>query len=768
MGSVHCDSGEGVERASGLPTGAADLTFYAWMRVVSYAVGDFVQGFSLASGSGPPNLGIDSDESGADTLDAFLYDGALDTVAISTGGSTSWVWVAFVHVGGTLNWTVYSRGELDGALTNLGTLSAATVEPLFNTFRIGHDAFGSPGNADFKKAGIIASAPSAAALYAISNNLAYDGSANPVDLPLADAATATANNGTAGVFTLVGTPVDSASEPSLGGGPAADAPPFEYAELAEEPRIEERLSRRLRMPPLAAAAQVDQPPRARHRRRQVDDDVDTRERLSRRPRVPPLVAAAPVDQPPRTRRRRPLDDGVASERLAQRLRGFPSSVDQPNLGVWASAEEPRQPEAVQRRRSSALPSGALSDISVVPFAGRNVAQGQRAAASFLTATARRVNAAVGFAAGVALVVATAAAPSRAAARASVANFAQVAASSAGASPGTAHAVELQLTTSRAVRASSGFAPGATVSDLLAFAALGAGRSRGAPAAATIIGQAARANPRGLGSSSGASFSVTTAGADSRASGRTSTVVAADLLAFAAFGRSGAAGRGAATGFFTASTAGRSRASAPVAGASFLLSTADSDTRATGWAAGTQLSGLLAFAPMGRTGARGFAGLTTLAASASPVLSTARGAIAGVSLSLAAPAGRARPYAYASGATLAGALAFAAPAGSSATGRATTTNVSLGATPGSGARAAQPASAWLGVTVTRGGPSSRAFTHGIGDVVTLPASASLGHSYTFGHGMTQLDPTNPSGTFEASGDFASVSLEFIAAGDFRKV
>lgn len=216
-------NGEHVRRTTGLPAGSASSEWGGWIKVGSYA-SPFVNIFArMGTFGAAPLIGIDTEETGADSLDAFVYDGAIDAVSIQTGALTDWVWVCVQHTAGTDDYVIKYRLEADTSVTTVGTITApggeVTSADSITLFDFG---FGDPVNSTICCFFVSSTLSSDAALFARSNDLDFDGSGLNTWLRLADAATAAANDGTAGSWTATGTLADGANEPDLGGSAALD------------------------------------------------------------------------------------------------------------------------------------------------------------------------------------------------------------------------------------------------------------------------------------------------------------------------------------------------------------------------------------------------------------------------------------------------------------------------------------------------------------------------------------------------------------------
>ncbi len=219
MTSVHFDNGERSSRASGVTAGTS-WTWRCWFRLKSYA-SDFTWGTGTANGVGSPSvIAIDCNETGAGDLNVFIYTGSFQAVVLHTGSFTGWTGIAVSHVGGTSEYKVYQCSESDSSMTLVGTLDVGS-EINANVFIVGDGGFGDPTNCDVRAFGAVNAAESSATIFtALSTFATYNGAADNTFLALTTAATAGTNSGTGGAFTVTGTPIDEASEPSLG-SPAA-------------------------------------------------------------------------------------------------------------------------------------------------------------------------------------------------------------------------------------------------------------------------------------------------------------------------------------------------------------------------------------------------------------------------------------------------------------------------------------------------------------------------------------------------------------------
>jgi hypothetical protein len=215
--SVHFDNGERCSLSSGLAAGSS-WTFRCWFRLNSYA-SNFTWGAGVANGVGSPSvIAIDCNETASGDLNVFIYTGSFQAVTLHTGSFTGWTGIAVTHVGGTTAYNVYACSESDSSMTLIGTLDVGSeINP--NVFIAGDGGFGDPANCDIRAFGVTNTAESAGTIFtALSTFATYNGSANHTFLALTAAATAGTNAGTAGNYTVTGTPVDETDEPVVGGG----------------------------------------------------------------------------------------------------------------------------------------------------------------------------------------------------------------------------------------------------------------------------------------------------------------------------------------------------------------------------------------------------------------------------------------------------------------------------------------------------------------------------------------------------------------------
>lgn len=210
--SVHFGNGQKAVRTSGLPTTTASHTVICVFQNLSQGT-DFMQVFEV-TGSGGIAFGIDSDEVTANAMGAYLSDGGVQALDVTTANFTGWVGVAFVHTGGTNVWTVYKVLEGDTAATNVGDLNTGH-EGTYTAAGIGDDA-AIAADVNVTAFGFFNRALTATEVYQTIVAPSYQGAAENSWLPFNSAATAGTNVGTAGNYTVTGTPTDAAAEPDWG------------------------------------------------------------------------------------------------------------------------------------------------------------------------------------------------------------------------------------------------------------------------------------------------------------------------------------------------------------------------------------------------------------------------------------------------------------------------------------------------------------------------------------------------------------------------
>ena len=210
--SVHFGNGQKVTRTSGLPDTTTSFSIVIVFQGLSFGT-DFMQVFEI-TGSGGIAIGIDSDEVTANAFGAYVSDGGVDACDVTAASSTAWTGVGITHDGATTSYKVYKVLEGDTSATLVDTLTTG-VEGNYTAAGVGDDP-GVAADVNVSSFGMFASELTAAQVFEVITTMSRDGSADNTWLPFDTAATAGTNKGTAGAYTVTGTPTDAAAEPAFG------------------------------------------------------------------------------------------------------------------------------------------------------------------------------------------------------------------------------------------------------------------------------------------------------------------------------------------------------------------------------------------------------------------------------------------------------------------------------------------------------------------------------------------------------------------------